>query len=259
MNFGIQFVKNTWDWFDRIPGSIGASLHPWRRDSIRKLAAYKDKYAGKRCFIIGNGPSLKKTDMSKLKDEFTFGMNRIFLMFPDLGFKISFLVSVNDLVIEQSVQEFRNVEIPMFVSWRARHWLAPQANLHYLYTTYTGKKFAQNAAKRLWEGATVTYTCLQLAYFMGFTKAILIGVDHSFTTKGEPNKTVISQGDDPNHFHPKYFGKGFKWQLPDLDTSEIGYRLAKETYQQDNREIVDATIGGKLTIFPKTSYEALFK
>ena len=196
--------------------------------------------------------------MSKLKDEYTFGMNRIFLMFPELGFRTSFLVSVNDLVIEQSIQDFQNVEIPMFVSWRARKWLPPQDNLHYLYTTYTGKKFAQDARNRLWEGATVTYTCLQLAFYMGFSQAILIGVDHSFTTKGEPNKTIVSQGDDPNHFHPKYFGKGFKWQLPDLDTSEVGYMMAREAYKKAGREVLDATIGGKLTIFPKIEYESLF-
>ena len=258
METGIQTIKNIWDWVNRVPEALVAQTHPWRRETINKLTAYKDKYAGKRCFIIGNGPSLKKTDMSKLRDEYTFGMNRIFLMFPDLGFKTSFLVSVNDLVIEQSVEDFKNVETPMFVSWRARQWLPPQESLHYLYTTYTGKKFAQDARARLWEGATVTYTCLQLAYFMGFSTAILIGVDHSFTTKGEPNKTIVSQGDDPNHFHPRYFGKGFKWQLPDLDTSEVGYLMAREAYKKAGRQVLDATIGGKLTIFPKTDYETLF-
>jgi hypothetical protein len=93
---------------------------------------------------------------------------------------------------------------------------------------------------------------------MGFSQAILIGVDHSFTTKGEPNRTIVSQGDDPNHFHPKYFGKGFKWQLPDLDTSEVGYMMAREAYKKAGRQVLDATIGGKLTIFPKIEYESLF-
>ena len=254
----MQLAKNSWDFINRIPVSIEASLHPWRRESIKRLRAFKDKYAGERCFIIGNGPSLKNTDMSLLKEEFTFGMNRIFLMFPELGFKTSFLVSVNDLVIEQSVEDFQNVEIPLFVSWRARKWLHPQDNLHYLYATYTGKKFARDASRRLWEGATVTFTCLQLAYYMGFSKAILIGVDHSFATQGKPNTTIVSQGDDPNHFHPKYFGKGFKWQLPDLDTSEVGYMLARDAYQNAGRQVIDATVGGKLHIFPKVEYETLF-
>jgi hypothetical protein len=255
----IQGIKNAWDSLNRIPETKTATFHPWRRESNKRLCVYSDRFAGKQCFIIGNGPSLRKTDMKKLKDEFTFGMNRIFLMYPELGFTTSFLVSVNDLVIEQSQNEIRELEIPVFVSWRARKWLPPQKNIHYLHTTYTGKKFAVDATKRMWEGATVTYTCLQLAFYMGFSQAILIGVDHSFSTKGKPNTTIVSKGDDQNHFHPKYFGNGFKWQLPDLNTSEVGYRLAKEIYQENGREIVDATIGGKLDIFPKVNYESLFK
>jgi len=258
MEKGLQYLKDSWDLINRLPGNLQAALHPWRWDSNRRLRAYRDRYAGKRCFIIGNGPSLKNTNMQHLQGEYTFGMNRIFLMFPELGFKTNFLVSVNDLVIEQSVDDFQKIDIPLFVSWRARQWLFPAANRHYLYTTYTGKKFAKDATRRLWEGATVTYTCLQLAFFMGFSKAILIGVDHSFATKGEPNATIVSQGDDPNHFHPKYFGKGFKWQLPDLDTSEVGYLMARQAYQDAGREIVDATVGGKLTIFPKVEYGSLF-
>ena len=254
----VQVLKNSWDFFNLLPKSIEANLHPWRRDSIKRLRSYQNSHKGERCFIIGNGPSLRKMDMKKLEKEFTFGMNRIFLMFPELGFKTSFLVSVNDLVIEQSKDEFRKLDIPVFVSWRARKWLKPQDNLYYLYTTYTGKKFAKDATKRMWEGATVTYSCLQLAFYMGFSKAILIGVDHNFSTKGKPNATITSKGDDLNHFHPDYFGKGFKWQLPDLNTSEVGYWLAKEIYRKNGRKVVDATINGKLAVFPKVNYESLF-
>jgi len=254
----IQAVKNSWDFFNRLPESMKASFHPWRWDSIKRLRAFRNRYIGERCFIIGNGPSLRNTDMKKLKNEFTFGMNRIFLMFPELGYKTSVLVSVNDLVIEQSKDEFRKMDIPIFISWRARKWLEPQDNLYYLYTTYTGKKFAKDATKRMWEGATVTFSCLQLAFYFGFSKAVLIGVDHNFSTKGKPNTTIVSKGDDPNHFHPAYFGKGFKWQLPDLNTSEAGYRLAKDIYQKNGREVVDATINGKLDVFKKVNYGSLF-
>jgi len=253
----MQNIKNAWDAFNRAPQAACAYLHPVRRDSMGRIRRFKNQYTGKRCFVIGNGPSLKNTDLSRLKDEYTFGMNRIFLMFPKLSFRTTFLVSVNDLVVEQSAQAIQQLQIPTFIAWHAREWLQPSPNLHFLYTTYTGKKFAKDATRRLWEGATVTFACLQLAYYMGFSQVILIGVDHSFQTKGKPNTTITSKGDDPNHFHPKYFGKGFRWQLPDLDTSEIAYQLAKEAFEADGRVIVDATIGGKLTIFPKVEYRSI--
>lgn len=179
-------------------------------------------------------------------------------MFKELGFQTSFFVSINDLVIEQTASDIASLEIPKFISWRSRKWLAPAENLYFLHTTYTGVRFGKNAAKRLWEGATVTYVALQIAYYLGFSQIILIGVDHNFTTKGEANKTIVSEGDDPNHFHPEYFGKGFRWQLPDLETSELAYRLAKKYYEADGRQILDATIGGKLLVFPKVEFSSLF-
>ncbi|MBI2758593.1 MAG: hypothetical protein HYX49_07920 [Chloroflexi bacterium] len=283
----LRIVKNTYDALRRVPELPAAYLHPWRRESIRRLAALKDAHKGRRAFIIGNGPSLNQTDLSKLKGEFTFGLNRIYLMFPQLGFSTTYLVSINDLVIEQCAAEMTALQLPKFFAWRSRRHFAshqssvisdqssafnyqlPITNLQlpitnyqlptFLYTTYTSPKFSKDVRGRIWEGATVTNVALQLAFHMGFQQVILIGVDHNFATKGDANKTIVSTGDDPNHFSSNYFGKGFRWQLPDLDTSEIGYTLAREHYRQAGREVLDATIGGRLTIFPKADYNSLFK
>lgn len=77
-------------------------------------------------------------------------------------------------------------------------------------------------------------------------------------TKGSPNATVVSRGDDHNHFDPQYFGKGFRWQLLDLETSELAYCIAREQFEGAGREIVDATKDGKLRVFRKVDYRALF-
>jgi len=258
----LQFARNTYDAIKRVPQLPDAYLHPWRRESIRRLAALKDIHKGQRAFIIGNGPSLRQTDLSKLRNEFTFGMNRIYLLFPELGFHTTYFVSINDLVIEQFADEILAQPMPKFLAWHShRHFSAnlPIPKLPtFLYTTYTGPRFTKDVTGRVWEGATVTNIALQLAFHMGFQQVILIGVDHNFTSKGEANKTVVSQGDDPNHFMPNYFGKGARWQLPDLDTSEIGYTFARESYRKAGREILDATVDGKLTVFPKTNYASLF-
>ena len=268
-----EFARYTNDAIRRIPELPSAYLHPWRRESILKLKELKDIHKGERAFIIGNGPSLRQTDLSKLRDEFTFGMNRIYLLFPELGFHTTYFVSINDLVIEQFKDEILAQPMPKFLAWRShRHFLnqlsitnygfsnlqSPLSPPIFLYSSYTGPHFSRDVRGRVWEGATVTNVALQLAFHMGFEKVILIGVDHNFASKGDANKTVVSQGDDLNHFAPNYFGKGAKWQLPDLDTSEVGYTLAREAYHQAGREVVDATVGGKLTIFPKVEFDSLF-
>jgi hypothetical protein len=251
-------VRHTWYGALRTAQWPLASFHPLRRASIRRLDELKDAHRGQRAFIIGNGPSLKQTDLSRLRGEITFGMNRIYLMFPELGFPTTYFLSVNSLVIEQCAEDIRLLPIPKFLSWRSRHLIRPADDLNFLHTTYTGPKFARDARGRLWEGATVTYVALQLAFHMGIETVILIGVDHNYNTQGKPNTTVVSQGDDPNHFNAAYFGKGFRWQLPDLDASEIAYHFARQAYQKAGRRVLDATIGGKLNVFPKVNYDALF-
>jgi hypothetical protein len=255
----LEAARNTVDAVRRLPQLPGAWLHPWRRETMRRLTPLKDQHRGERCFVIGNGPSLKETDLSHLKSEHTFGMNRIFLGFKDLGFTTTYYVSMNDLVIEQSAADIQKLPMPKFINWRARKWLKPADDLFYLFATYTGAKFSgQDIRGRIWEGATVTYVALQVAYYLGYQQVILIGVDHNYATTGKPNETVISQGDDPNHFHPGYFGQGFRWQLPDLDTNERSYAMARKAYEADGREILDATVGGKLQVFKKVPYESLF-
>ncbi len=254
-----DFFRKSYSGLTHLPDLPGVYLHPWRRESRDRLAELKNIHKGKRAIIIGNGPSLKQTDLSKLRGEITFGLNRIYPLFPELGFGTTYYVAVNDLVIEQCVEDISGLTMPKFLSWRS-HRLFPAGPLPamFLYTTYDNPAFARDVRGRVWESATVTYVALQLAYHMGFQQVILIGVDHSGSVPGKANSTIVSQGDDPNHFDPHYFGKGFRWQLPDFEMSEVGYGLARQAYEADGRQVLDATIGGKLTVFPKVEYGSLF-
>jgi len=248
-----------WGWHNRGRHLLARTLSPRWASSRRQLHSYRDRHQGQRCFIIGNGPSLRQTDLSLLRSELTFGLNRIYLLFPELGFTTTYLVSVNDLVLEQCADELKALALPKFITWRARRWFTGDPRTIFMDTDYTGPEdFSPDASGRLFEGFTVTYVALQLAYHMGFEQVVLVGVDHSFVTQGPANTAIVSQGDDPNHFAPDYFGRGFKWQLPDLAGSERAYQLAKAAYGAAGRRLVDATVGGKLDVFPKADYKSLF-
>jgi hypothetical protein len=253
-----QAARTTWNGLNNAALWPSAAFHPWRRASVRRLGELKDIHRGRRAFIIGNGPSLKQTDLKKLKNEYTFGMNRIYLGFPEMGFETTYFLTVNSLVIEQCAEDIRRLSMPRFLCWRSHNAIGTAPDLNFLHTTYAGPKFAADVRGRVWEGATVTYVALQLAFHMGFQQVILIGVDHNYSAQGKPNTTITSQGDDKDHFHASYFGKGFRWQLPDLETSERAYRMARQAYESAGRRVLDATVGGKLTIFEKAEYESLF-
>jgi hypothetical protein len=253
-------ASNSYWWYrNRGRHVLVRGLRPRWYKSRRRMQELHNSHAGERCFIIGNGPSLRQTDLTKLRGEFTFGLNRIYLIFSELGFTTSCLVSVNDLVLEQCEVEIKALPMPKYLTWRARSLFSDDPQTVFLDTDFTGpENFSHEASGRIFEGFTVTYVALQLAFHMGFSQAILIGVDHNFTTQGPANQAIVSQGEDPNHFSPNYFGPGFKWQLPDLEGSERAYKLAKNAYENNGRRVLDATIGGKLTIFPKVDYNSLF-
>jgi hypothetical protein len=227
--------------------------------SRRCIRSYKNRFRGKRCFIIGNGPSLNNMDLSPLREEYTFGLNRIYLLFPKIGFNTTFLVSVNRLVIDQFSHELAQMDIPVFLGWRARNLYDPSQNDIYINNRTNLLNFSRVADWYVYEVGTVTYVAMQLAFYMGFEKVILIGLDHTFSVEGKPNQQVVSTKADRNHFDPNYFGKGIRWNLPDLNLSEKAYRLAKHAFEEDHRSIVDATVDGHLQVFPKTSYASLFQ
>jgi len=234
---------------------------PAAQASRERLNALHDKHKGERCFILGNGPSLATMDLAPLRDEHTFGLNRAYLLFERLGFTTSWLVAVNDLVVEQCSAELDDLAVPTFVTWRNRGRVTFDDHYIFLRTAeeQRGRSFSTRPDRWIFQGSTVTFVAMQLAFWFGFEQVVLIGVDHSFTTKGEPHSEVVSAADDPDHFDPNYFGPGFRWQLPDLATSERSYELAKQIFAAEGREIIDATAGGRLQVFRKVDYESLVR
>jgi glycosyltransferase involved in cell wall biosynthesis len=226
--------------------------------SNERLGRFRNRHRGERCVIIGNGPSLKRMDLSFLRNAITFGLNRVYLLSNDLEFQPSYYVCMNPLVLEQSSREIQAIQAPKFLSAQCMSFF-PETEETMFLQPMPGPDFVLEPSRGVWEGYTVTYVALQLAYYMGFSEVVLIGVDHEYKNPpGLPNQEVVSTGDDPNHFHPEYFGKGVRWHLPDLTNAEVAYRLAHERFRADGRSVIDATVEGKLSVFPKRDYHEIF-
>jgi glycosyltransferase involved in cell wall biosynthesis len=235
----------------------------------KSLSIFRDKYVGKRAFIIGNGPSLNKIDLSRLKNEVTFGVNSIFYNFDKMGFKPAFYVVEDSLVVQDRREEINSLTgmVKIFGKYLQKYRIEDKsdviwANVIMDHLDYPGfPHFSQDAAKCLWVGGTVSYLCMQLAYYMGFDEVYLIGFDHNYIIPSDAKVkgcVITSASDDPNHFHPDYFGKGKRWHDPRLDRMEISYRRAKEAFEQSGRKIYNSTAGGKLEVFERLDYDSLF-
>ncbi|NEO46635.1 MAG: DUF115 domain-containing protein [Moorea sp. SIO4A3] len=227
----------------------------WYFNDSRRLLKFKNIHKQEDCFIIGNGPSLNKLNLSFLNNYYTFGLNKIYLIFDKVNLNISYHVAVNSLVIEQSAKEFENFKCPSFLSAIAADKVVDKSDhIYKIFTAGSPFIFQTDASKFICEGATVTYVAMQLAFYMGFKRIFLIGVDHNFTAVGNPNEKQFLKGDDTNHFTPAYFGNK-EWHLPDLEYSELAYHFARFNFNRSGREIYDATVDGKLQIFPKITFE----
>ncbi|WP_286755082.1 6-hydroxymethylpterin diphosphokinase MptE-like protein [Roseivirga sp. UBA838] len=239
----------------------------------KKILSLKNKFEGERCFIVGNGPSLNKLDLGKLKDEYSFGFNGIFYKTKDDGFIPTFYMVEDTAFLNDNIQEVNayKANYKFFPSLYKRK--VKRDNCTYFFNMnrsfyeessefFEFPQFSPNVAQRAFCGQSVTMISLQFAYFMGFKEVYLIGMDFSYTIPKEDSikgNKITSAGDDINHFHKDYFGKGKVWHDPKLHNVLKYYKLAKTVYENDGRSIFNATAGGKLEVFPRLDYDTLFK
>jgi hypothetical protein len=229
-------------------------LNPESWLSRGKLIKLKDKYQGKKAVIICNGPSLLKSDLSCLvsNEIFTFGLNKINLLFDKSDFRPSCIIAVNSFVIEQNSIFYNTTNIPLFLDSCALKFVKPKENLAFLHSFGSRElSFARDCSMSISQGATVTFVAMQLAFHFGFQEVALIGCDHNFATKGQAHATAIAEDKDVNHFDQNYFAGGVKWNLPDLPMSEAAYSLAYEVYTAFGRKLLNATEGGSLNLLPR--------
>ena len=222
------------------------------------LDFFRNRHLGERCFIVCNGPSLNRMDLTFLNGEVTIGLNKIFLGIDSFGFYPRYLIAINEKVISQSITEFQNMSCVKFIGDRYKSDVMQSALLWRISTQNYEEDFSYDLDKGLQEGNTVTYAALQLAFFMGFKQVYIIGMDHKFHYSGPSNDSQFLEGPDPNHFSPDYFGNK-NWDTPDLERSERFYKVAKDVFERFGRNIYDATMDGHCKVFEKISYEGIFQ
>jgi hypothetical protein len=226
----------------------------WRSRQI--LRNWQNRHFGEKAVILCNGPSLLKVDFELLRQRriFCFGLNKINLLFDKTSFRPSCVVAVNRLVLEQNAPFYNETELPLFLDSSASTLVKGRLNVAFLHSN-SFPSFARDCSVSLWQGYTVTYVAMQLAFHMGFRQVALVGADHNFAVKGAANKTVVSGEKDESHFDPNYFAGGMKWQLPDLFQSEVAYTMARDIFAAHGGCISNATAGGELEVFNRQSLQ----
>jgi len=229
------------------------------------LSGLKGLHSGRRCFVLGNGPSLNKIDLRRLGSEITIGCNGLFLAFERMISPPTYYTVEDVLVAEDRAAELKRIKgctkiAPLDVK---QHLDGGDFVYCNFLRRYAGiPKFGWAFDKRAYWGGTVTFFNLQLAAFLGCNPIILVGIDHNYATDfniKKEGKVWTSQESDQNHFDPSYFGKGYRWHDPAVHLMEASYRVARAACEARGVSTQNATVGGKLEVFPRVAFESLFE
>jgi hypothetical protein len=214
---------------------------------------FKDKHKGEACLVIGNGPSLEVTPLDQLEKYPAFGANKIY----GRGFTPEYWTCVDRDMLHDCIPWMleHHVLCDKFVPREI-----PLPGSHQL-NIVVESGFSKDASEKVVIGGTVTYVNLQLAWYMGFTTVLLVGVDHKYpkaAAAGKPGSKFIAAGDDPDHFKmadgSPYFAPGRIYNRPELSATERYYAQARQVFEQGGRKIVNLTPGTALDVFEKQSW-----
>lgn len=231
-------------------------------DVLRRLLRFKNKYQGKRCFIIGTGPSLTVEDLELLKSEYCFGTNRIFELFSKTAWRPTFYVNQDHDLIKRHMKTLSELEIEhKFVPVDYRNdFDSDKMNFFVLrHQEFYPKAapFSRNIEKYLAQGFTVTYGAIQLAVYMGFSEIYLLGIDHNYAITRDSKGNIIK-----NHAGEQGYALGMSdymnmKNLPRIEETTIAFETAEKLSYRYNFRIYNCTRGGKLEAFERIKLESV--
>lgn len=168
---------------------------------VKKL---KDIHKGQRCFIIGNGPSLKAEDLEKIHQngDISIGMNRIYEIFQETAWRPDYYMAIDRYIIRKFRDQLMHAKVKkyfmisneinsIFHDSFCRDQLI-ELNISCPHTAC----WSDEVDKILPVSGTSVYAAAQLAVYMGINEIILLGVDNTFNV----NKMHFYTG---NHVDPE--------------------------------------------------------
>ncbi len=235
------------------------------------IKSLKNRYKNKRCFIIGNGPSLTIEDLNKLTGEYTFASNRIFSLYNKTDWRPTFYAIQDELVLQSikaklktiinnstigfvSMKQFKECEKELINSknhvWFPIRFAPPKKNIY---------RFSNDVSKEVYEGLTITYSCIQLAVYMGFSEIYLLGVDHNYAIEIDNDGNIIKKDSSVKN----YFDGGEpvvdNLNLPKVVEMTRAYLSAEKHSRRNGYRIYNATRGGKLEAFERVEFDEIIK
>ena len=243
---------------------------------LHKKNLLLDKYnyhQGQTAWILGNGPSVKYDKLNKLTSKLVMACNRFHMSYEHHDLRPEYTVCTDLLMMSYNGLEIiKNNDKQIISSTRCLNQVSLSNEerdkiIEYPFIprpTGIGPQcaFSHDLTKGFADGNSGIYILIQFAVWAGVKNIILYGIDHNFKIPGhldgELNSAVKAEKNSNNHFIKNYRKKNEYWYTPSFEYIEKAFEVALETCNARKINIVNATHGGKLEIFPRISFnEAL--
>lgn len=243
----------------------------WRDDYSNRLLKLKEKRINKRCFIIGNGPSLRVEDLDVLRHEDCMATNAIYRAYNKTEWRPKYYFIQDPYTIpeiqkdgELGIKAFED-SMYLMCSIKVKKSISQKKQIRkdkiFYYPLCEEQKirelpsFSENILSKVYWGGSTVYSMLQVAVWLGYKEIYLLGMDLGFANTIDVEGNISSKG--------QYnYMASFLRRDEDIvgtyyeDRIIAGYESAKNYMNKSKRFIIyNSTNGGFLEVFERKSLE----
>lgn len=235
-------------------------------DDSKFVSSLHNLYQGRRCFVIGNGPSLTGKDLDMLENEITFASNRIYDIFPYTKWRPTFYMCVdkniiNEMQIKKPDLSGLAQSVVLCLNKRFVDSKRKELNIHEIILDgkYLPKRnqmiidsVSENVSDYFTNTQSVTCSLIELAFYLGIKEIYLLGMDHSFGLEVDLQGNKVINKDVIPHFKEQVDRSVYPSAKEALTKC---YEFLKKYADEHNVIIKNVTRGGKLEVFERDSLE----
>lgn len=258
------------------------------RKELGNTKMLQNKHKGERCFIVGNGPSLKHHDLTQLDEEYVFTVNYMMksdsfktlnsnyhLFFDPIVFELDPKVKEDKEKIDMINGAYKsNPDMTYIIPYRRRVnfiKLFPNHKFKFIYNykTLTSQLKKTSHLHRITPGfQNVIIYAINTAIYMGFKEIYLLGVDmtgflehfeynkvnnqwgHSYT-KTEEEIALILKTLKKNNIDNEFYLKTYGKTLEQL-------KIMLSNASRKNVKLLNASDHGAIDFLPRVNYDKIF-
>lgn len=240
---------------------------------LNKNRELKNTHLGKRCFIIGNGPSVKDQNILLLKNEVKLCVNQFYKHPHFKQIPPDYWVQADPLIWQKKEDyllpllnsiESNKIITKLFFPLQGMFQTKGSNFLNVYYYKYDYlRRYVNDEIDFCREippyGQNVLLVCLMLAFYLGCNPIYIVGAEHSWWSW---EKEKYHNRQTPHFYNSRSMPASDRFSYEQIQATifvqKFQYLELKKYAVRNGYSIFNATVGGELDVFERVSFEDLF-